>query len=110
MNSSHKPDLLDEVELLGQPGGQQLHIRFRGPFEGREVSWDTQLFTPDAWAEQYGEAPPSQNIILIEEGQADAMPLSLCLKVAAIDRPTVRKAVMMIRQYKRLQRGRHQYG
>ena len=28
----------------------------------------------------------------------------------AIDLPTVRKAMMMVRQYKRLRRGRHYFG
>jgi hypothetical protein len=32
------------------------------------------------------------------------------LHVERIDPPTVRKAMIMIRRYKRLRRGRHEYG
>ncbi len=110
LNSSHRNDLLDEVKLLGKPGGGQLRILFNGPFEGGEVCWDATLYTPRAWAEEFDEAPPTQNIIEIGGESEHGVTLAVCLKVTSMDRPTVRKAVMMIRQYKRLSRGRHQYG
>lgn len=87
-----------------------VRLRFEGPFEGRIVRWQAGLFTPQAWADSFGEALPAQNIIDIREGSDGRLALSICLKVSAIDHPTVRKAVMMARQYKRLQRGRHYYG
>ena len=110
MNSSHKADLLAEAELLDPPGGKRLRLHFSGPFEGREVHWDATLFTPAAWAEAWDEALPQQNIIEIGDEDEYGITLHLCLKVECIDRPTVRKAIMMVRQYKRLQRGRYQYG
>lgn len=108
--SSHSSAPLAGAELLDPPGGGKLRLRFNGPFEGREVRWDATLFTPAAWAEAWGEALPQQNIIEIGNAGEQGLHLNICLKVAAIDLPTVRKAVMMIRQYKRLRRGRHQYG
>ncbi len=110
INSSHNPDLLAEAELLDPPGGEKLRLRFAGPFEGREVHWDATLFTPAAWAKEWDEEQPQQNIIEIGEKGEYGISLHICLKVECIDLPTVRKALMMVRQYKRLQRGRHQYG
>lgn len=114
MNSSRRPnrphDLLDEVELFGIPGGESLQFGFQGPFEGRLVNWQATLFTPTGWAGRFGEAKPSQNIIEVLEGDEGSCILNICLKVTAIDLPTVRKAIMMARQYRRLRRGRHHYG
>lgn len=110
INSSHSHDLLDEVELLGSPGGEKLRLRFDGRFEGKVVRWDATLFTPTAWAEARGEEEPLRNIIEIVDKGKNRITLNLCLKVKCIDRPTVRKAVMMVRQYKRLRCGRHEYG
>ncbi len=108
--SSHKSDPLAGAELLDPPGGGKLRLRFSGPFEGREVRWNATLFTPAAWAETHGETLPPKNIIEIGDKGEQGIQLNICLKVTAIDLPTIRKAVMMIRQYKRLQRGLHQYG
>ena len=110
MNSSHNPDPLAGAELAEPFGGEKLRLRFSGPFEGREVRWSATLFTPTAWASAWGEALPQQNIIEIGDEGDDGITLNICLKVANIDQPTVRKAMMMVRQYKRLQRGRHEYG
>ncbi len=114
MNSSHhftsSSDLLDEMELLDEPGGEMVRLRFHGPFEGKEVRWNATLFTASGWAREFGEARPEQNIIEIDEESEGRFLLKVCLRVERIDRPTLRKAVMMIRQYKRLARGRHVYG
>lgn len=114
MNSSHRPpqphDPLDGVELIDKPGGESLQLHFQGPFQGRLVSWQATLFTPTGWASRFDEAEPVQNVIEVLEGQGKTYTLNICLKVAVIDLPTVRKAIMMVRQYKRLRLGRHRYG
>ena len=109
-NTAPSRDLLDEVELLDEPGDDKLRLHFNGPFEGKEVRWHATLFTPAGWAREFDEARPQQNIIEIDEGSEGKFLLKVCLRVERIDRPTLRKAVMMIRQYKRLARGRHVYG
>ncbi len=114
MNSSQPDnppyDLLNEVQLLDTPGAEILRLKFSGPFEGREVHWNATLHTPEAWAHAFDESRPTQNIIEIRESDGDNLALNICLKVKSIDRPTIRKTVMMIRQYRHLARGRHQYG
>lgn len=102
-------DILSEAELLDEPGGKTLRLRFEGRFEGRQVTW---LATLLALAESQPTDPTGQpvtNYIEIGEGR-DTVPITVGLQVERIDPPTVRKAMIMIRRYKRLRRGRHEYG
>jgi len=101
-------DILSEAELLGPLGESTLKLRFHGPFEGRRVTWDATFCTLTAC--NLAHPPPQQNFIEIGEEHAQGMSLTVGLNVTAIDAPTVRKTMMMIRQYKRLARGRHEFG
>lgn len=94
-------DIFDTLEILGQPGGQSLHLRFGGGFEGRRVTWDARL---EALGSQGG-----CNFIEVGDDGERGIPLHIGLRVTRIDEPTVRKAVIMIRRYKRLRRGRHEW-
>jgi hypothetical protein len=95
-------DILQDVELLDTPGGTSLRLRFQGPFEGRTVTW---LATLHALTGRGGG-----NYIEIGEDLPGGIPIAVGLQVPRIDRPTARNAVIMIRRYKRLCRGRHEYG
>jgi hypothetical protein len=102
-------EILDEAELHDAPGGPTLRLRFRGAFEGRPVIWLatlTALAVPSSGG-SFGE--PASYIEIGEEGP-EGVPISVGLPVAAIDEPTIRKAMIMIRRYRRLRRGRHEYG
>lgn len=95
-------DIFSEATLLDPPGKRQLKLRFTGPFEGELVTWDATLIAL---------APGNQrNFIEVGEAGAQGIALTVGLNVSSIDVPTIRKTMMMIRQYKRLQRGRHEYG
>jgi hypothetical protein len=98
-------DILEEAELLDPPGGSRLRLRFGGPFEGRNVTWEAILIALAADGRSV-----QRNFIDIGEAGENGIPLTVGLNVRSIDLPTVRKAMMMIRQYKRLRRGRHEYG
>ena len=103
-------DILSEAELLDEPGGKVLRLRFEGPFEGRQVTW---LATLHALLESQSTGlahQPAANYIEIDAAGTDAVPITVGLPVERIDPPTVRKAMVMIRRYKRLRRGRHKYG
>jgi hypothetical protein len=103
-------DIADQAELLTPPGGLTLRLRFRGPFEGREITWDGQLFTLAAWRQHHPHSDVRQNFIEVGEESPQGIALTVVLDVPQIDLPTVRKTMMMVRQYKRLRRGRHLYG
>jgi hypothetical protein len=98
-------DILAEAELLGVPGGERLRLRFRGPFEGRTVTWDATLV-----ALRRPGHPAGGNFIEIGADGPAGVAITVGLQVERIDPPTVRKTMIMIRRYKRLRRGRHDYG
>lgn len=96
----HTQPLDDEITLLSEPGGQQVRLRFGGPFEGRTVTWDATFRTAQALP----------NAIEIGPEGADGLPLTVTLVLPCFDLPAIRKAVIMVRQYKRLHYGRHEFG
>ena len=94
-------DPLASATLLDPPGGQSLRLRFTGPFQGRTVCWDACLEALPAGQSNYIEIGTEG-----EHGSA----LRIGLKAERIDLPTVRKAILMIRQYKQLAPGRRKFG
>lgn len=103
---------------LSPLGGQTAHIQFKGPFQGREVLWDTQLITLREIYRQglaVGKYLEKDTISLpqfieIHEKDAAELALTVGIDVSTIDIPTVLKTIIMIHNYKRLRHGRHEYG
>jgi len=95
-------------------------ICFDGGFEGQTVSWRAEIQTLEriyrsTLAER--SLPPGsplelQQFIEIPQPPRHGVPaaIHIALDVARIDHPTLLKAVVMVRQYKRLKLGRHNYG
>lgn len=100
-------DVANEAALLDPVGGVSLRLRFVGPFEGQTVTWNA---TFKALCANRGHEESQPNYIDIGETTAEGITLTVGLNVSQIDLPTMRKTMMMIRQYKRLRRGRHEYG
>lgn len=95
----------EPYELLDTTDGTQAHIRFLGHFEGREVVWDARLHAlhaprPVAPRAFIKIAPRGRHVVTIRVG----------LDVERLDAQTLRKAVIMVRGYKRLRHGRHEFG
>lgn len=92
-----------DYQALTPLDGPELRLRFRGPFEGREIVWDAHFITRRASGAAY-------NCIDIGEEGSEGRQLTVVLDVHCFDVPTVHKAIIMMRQYKRLRRGRHEFG
>ena len=90
-----------EITLLSEPGGPEVHLRFTGPFEGHTVTWDATF-------RRAQENQPNA-IDIGEEGPYGVL-LTVTLALPCFDLPAIRKTVIMIRQYKRLRRGKHEFG
>jgi len=85
------------------------YIKFTGIFEGKQVVWNACVQTIDDYA-QYNPTThdPMQFIeIDLEDG---VYFLQVGLNVTLIDKPTIERTILMIRNYKRLHQGRHEYG
>lgn len=79
----------------------EARLRFIGPFGGAEVVWEARVRRVGAGESRY---------IAVGTRSADAIALEVGLDVAAIDEPTLRKTLVMIRQWKHLHPGRHEFG
>ena len=97
--------------LIEQVNTQYAHIKFEGPFQGKTVTWDTHFFTLDGYS---SENDDKQNVtkqfINIKKSDADSMELTLALNISEINTPNIHKMMIMIKQYKNLAIGRHEYG
>jgi hypothetical protein len=87
--------------------GGWAEFRFIGPFRGRSVIWDARLSVLPPSPE--GAAPPRQYIEVTERDSLN-YDLDIGLAVSRIDTATILKTIVMIRQYKRLRPGRHEFG
>lgn len=101
----HKGYLHPEADwvLLDKADGQQVRLRFHGPFEAREVTWDATFLA-------LGVAPEARNFIEIGEAGPLGIALQVGLRIPYFSQADILKTVMMVRRYKRLRRGRHEYG
>jgi len=98
--------------LCGEADEQQVHVRFTGPWRGREVVWDCHFITH---AHELDKTVPASiegqhNYIDIGEPSARGIPLRVCLELPRIDLPAIRKMMVMIRNYRNLRPGRHTFG
>ena len=101
--------------LVEQPDDQRAHVRFLGRFQGLPVVWDCEFVTLSAeYADQLRQGadavPRLRNFIDIGGVTARGRRLRVGLSLSCIDRPAIEKMLIMIRNYKRLSPGRHEYG
>ncbi len=84
--------------------GAHARVRFIGDFEGQATLWDMELLA-------LGDGATRQRAF-IEIGEAGerGRRLRVGLGVASIDEPVILKSLIMIRNYKSLRLGRHEWG
>lgn len=100
-------------KLLAPLTATQARFRFAGKFQNREIVWDATLLTLSAYhAGQPASTAAVQRLPFIEIGDAteQGRPLRVALDIAQIDEPAILRTIIMIRQYKRLHAGRHEFG
>lgn len=102
---------------LSPLGGAALRLHFLGSLQGRPVAWDAEIVTLQACdqAQRPGASLPRpardwRPFIEIGGATPHGMHLRVGLAVPCIDAATVLRTLMMIRQYKRLRPGRHEFG
>jgi len=100
----------DAYELVERPDGASARIRFPGPFEDRRVTWDATVTTLSAWARRHPASRALRPFIDVGPDGPRGVALTVGLNVPAIDTPVLRKTVIMIRNTRRLRRGRHEFG
>lgn len=90
---------------------QYVHIEFDGQYKGKTVTWDTHFYTLQGYiAHKNTNNTDLKQFIEIESMQTGMMKLTLALNIEKINNPSIRKMMIMIKQYKNLSIGRHEYG
>ena len=107
--------MAETFDLLGELPASQVRIRLRGPFEGREVVWDATLRTlRSVWQGHTGcdgrAGTVLRPFIAVDPSAYDMIPVTVALDLAVIDLPATRKVAIMLRQYRALRRGHHEFG
>jgi len=103
---------------LDQPGGERLHLSFDGFLDGEPQRWRAEFVTLAScykgWLQQTGQLPgtPVRLRAFIDVGEpcGEERHLRVALPVTRIDRATALKAMIMVRNYRRLRPGRLEYG
>lgn len=90
-------------------------FEFEGMFEGRRVNWQCQLSTLSYIASQGGQPQQRQFIEIHPPADNDSAPIpvlriSIGLDLPQIDQSAIDKTIIMIRNYRRLRIGRHEFG
>jgi len=96
-----------------EPSDDCVGIRFIGTFRGSELIWDTIIMTLAYYnAQLKPDNSPVQHrqIIDIARSGSHLRRIDIGLDVEAIDTATLLKTIVMVRKYRRLRIGRHQFG
>ena len=103
-----------DFEFLNPGNSQYAHFRFCGPFAQQTVIWDAHLYTLEYYLRQIQQlrsSCSSRQFILIQKAMPEPLfKVEIGLNLAVIDEPAIRKTMTMLRQYKRLKEGRHDFG
>ena len=106
-------------KLLERHSADHVELQFNGTLQKRAVVWHAHIHTlrdyclHELLMSQTGIQQPAsiqaQPFIYINI-QNNVHSLTAALNLPAIDEAAILRTIIMIRQYKRLQPGRHQYG
>ena len=92
-------------------------VRFLGRFQDRAVVWDATIYTLSRYYQTFdAERAASERIssarsfFEIAPAVDGGYPLLMALNLPVIDVPTIKKTIVMIRNYKRLRMGKVEWG
>lgn len=105
---------IQDYELLSTLPGPFAHFRFTGVFEQKTTIWDASIYSLDAYYKNNASAITSHTIRrpFIEVGELTQQGRRIIIGLALdkIEQSTIIKTMIMIRQYKRLRAGKHEFG
>jgi len=98
--------------LLSSLSDSWVHARFIGSFEKRDVVWDMQLFTFARYEQERDKVLDTalRGLMQIAPSCEHVYQLEVALNVPLIDEPTLKKVIVMMRNYKQLQLGLRTWG
>lgn len=101
-----------DYALLSDLPDTMARARFIGRFEGREVVWDMQLYTLPRYQQERGKIADIalRGLMHIAPSSEHVYQLEVALNVPMIDESTLKKTMVMMRNYRQLHLGLHTWG
>lgn len=99
--------------LIKQDNEQHSHIEFNGQFQGKDVLWDTHFYSIKGYcSEKNIHETNMKQFIDIQQPESDnsRLQLTIALNINKVNHQNIQKMMIMIKQYKNLSLGRHEYG
>ncbi len=103
-----------DYQVLDMISPAQCRIKFTGLFDKHHVVWEACIRTMQDYANDIKQVIGAPQVSLrqfieIEQGEGCYRAL-IVLKLKEIDAAAIGRTIIMIRKYKRLHLGRHEYG
>jgi len=90
------------------------HFRFIGPYDGEEIIWDAHAYTLTYYMRKVkNHSSASTNTrAFINVGEINELgrKIEIGLHLPYLDLPSLKKTMIMVRQYKRLSLGQYEFG
>ena len=100
--------------LVDQVSDKHVSVKFLGQFKQQTVVWDAVIRTLSDYYEAELKGLTDHSVELKQfidiEKKDTCYKIMLVLNLNKIDRAAIQKSIIMVRQYKRLDIGRHEYG
>lgn len=87
----------------------RVRLVFAGPFKDEPVVWNACIETIEAYSQHHRVGADPQQFIDIRR-ENDAYWIHIGLNLQQIDQAVIERSIIMVRNYKRLSEGRHEYG
>lgn len=98
-----------EYLLMSELPALKVYLQVEGVFAGELVVWNMCIRTIEEYSKNNSITDDPQQFINIEQ-KDETYHIEIGLNVKLIDQPVVERTIIMIRKYKRLFLGRHEYG
>lgn len=108
--------MAEEFKIIHRESEQSVRLTFNGVFGGREVVWDARIKTlSTCYLQQTAAMTGNKQVQKLRQfidikfcnGEYQ---VNIGLNLTQIDEPAIKRTIIMMRKYKRLHLGRHEYG
>lgn len=95
--------------LHGSLPANRIELTFEGTFNQQPVVWNASISTMAEYARHHVVAEDPKQFIDIRQVN-DTYCIDICLNINQLDKAAVERTIIMVRKYKRLRLGKHEYG
>ena len=104
--------MITDDYTINSTSDDETKLLFEGPFNGQTVTWQTHLITCKFYKQLNNIANKKikQFIDIAPAIKDNHYEIMICLNINRITKAEILKTIIMIRQYKNLAIGRHEFG